>query len=257
MKKGLFTVTFMVLTSIVFISALAFINEYSKERIIQNLKIERYKSMLYAFNIFPAGVKETDLALISTTADIRWKNKQILETIENQIKKSRLPISEKLQPLLTQSFLAWKDSVDLFVRVDENQKAIAYGFSLKGKGLWGTIEAFGVISTDLRKMIGIDFTQQVETPGLGARITETEFKYFFRQLDLRGFHALAADQAAIIMIREKSQSNIENSANSLQAITGATQTCQGILNMLNIDLKFYISIIKENQKLLQARGFIS
>ena len=255
MKKALFTVTFMTLISIAFISALAFIHEYSKDRIAQNLEIDKYKSVLYAFNIFPASVSETDLAPTSTTADISWENQQILETVQKKMKPIKLPVPEKLQLLLKDSFLSWKDSVDIFIRIDENQKVIGYGFPLKGKGLWGTIEAFGVISADLTKMIGIDFTQQVETPGLGARITETEFKYFFRQLDLSGFQDQTSDQAAIIMTRKKSQTNIEKSSNSLQAITGATQTCQGVLEMLNVDLKFYISVIKENEMLLRERGF--
>lgn len=250
MKKGIFTVVFMMIITMFFISTLAFMNEISKERIIRNSEIQRYRSILYAFNIFPGGVKEEQLAPTTTTADIPWDERQVLLKIESQIKKVKLLITENQQDLLKKSFLSWEDSVEIFIRFDEKGQILAYGFPLKGKGLWGTITAFGVISSDLTRMIGIDFTKQVETPGLGARILENEFKYFFRNLDLSGFSK--KNKKPIIMIRKKNKSNLEKSTNSLQAITGATQTCNGVLNMLYIDLVFYINVIKENEQLLKS-----
>ena len=127
----------------------------------------------------------------------------------------------------------------------------AYGFLLKGKGLWGTISAFGVVSADLDRMVGIDFTEQFETPGLGARITEQEFKYFFRELDLTGFLS-ESDQPAVVMVGRKERSNVEESTNSIQAITGATQTCNGVLSMLNTDLRFYLRLLQENKEVLAS-----
>jgi Na+-transporting NADH:ubiquinone oxidoreductase subunit NqrC len=100
-------------------------------------------------------------------------------------------------------------------------------------------------------MVGIDFTDQVETPGLGARILEQEFKYFFRNMDLSGF--TSGDPAPIIMVRQKQSTNVQQSSNSLQAITGATQTIDGVLNMVNTDLKFYIDVLKTNEKTIKEQ----
>jgi len=110
--------------------------------------------------------------------------------------------------------------------------------------LWGTISAFAVVSPDLIHMIGIDFTEQSETPGLGARVTESEFKYFFRGLELSGFF-VPTDQRPVKMVSRKDKSNKEYPTNTFQAITGATQTCNGVVKMLNTDLKFYLTILKE------------
>lgn len=244
MKKGLFTIFFMILITVVFISTLAFVNEYSQPQIQRNLKIDQYKSILYAFDIFPPNVRETDLAPTSTTNNIPWSEPAILENMQQQITSFKLPVLPDQRALLKGSYLAPGDSVEIFRRVDASGKTVAFGFPLKGKGLWGTITAFGVISADLQKMIGIDFTDQVETPGLGARILETEFKYFFRQLDLRQLPQTT--EPVILMVRQKSKSNVEESTSSLQAITGATQTCNGVLAMLNTDLRFYLAILKAN-----------
>ncbi|MDW7682036.1 MAG: FMN-binding protein [bacterium] len=249
MKKSLWTIVFMIMMTVVFISVLAFINETTKDMIAQNLQLEKYKSILYAFDIFPQGLSERDYDLSATTAEIQWQETQMLETINCNMKTVKLAVPEAMRSLLKQSFLAVSDSVEIYVRL-EGDSAMAYGFQMKGKGLWGTITGFGVISSDLEKMIGIDFTDQVETPGLGARILENEFKQYFRNLDLSGFHEQTSDKKPIIMVNQKKSSNLEHSTNSLQAITGATQTCDGVLKMVNIDLKFYIELIKNNQQQL-------
>jgi len=249
--KGIKTILFMIVITIVFISALASINELSKERVIQNAKIDRYKSILYAFDIFPENVNERDLGLTSTTNDIPWQQDQILQNIEKQIRTINVPLTKQQAQLLKNSFLAAKDSVEIFVRTNEEGETVAYGFPLKGKGLWGTITAFGVVSADLNKMVGIDFTEQVETPGLGARITEIEFKQFFRNLDLRGFENESSSTLPVMLIKKKDKTNMDESTNSFQAITGATQTVNGVLKMVNTDLRFYIEVIRGNEDLIQ------
>lgn len=250
MKKSISTIGFMTLITIVCISILAFINETSRVRIAQNQKIEQSKSILYAFDIFPPNFDETVLDPAATTNAIPWTEQEIIREIQNQIKTITLPVDKDLSKLLEESYLPVKDSVTVFIRHNEAGEVIAYGFPMKGKGLWGTISAFGVISADLQKMVGIDFTEQVETPGLGARITEVEFKYFFRNLNLKRFYDDSVEQP-IFLVKEKKQSNVENSTNSLQAITGATQTVDGVRNMLNIDLKFYIEFFQDNEQLLK------
>ncbi|UCE06295.1 MAG: FMN-binding protein [bacterium] len=251
MKRGISTVIFMIIITIIFISALASINELSKERIFQNAKIDQYKSILYAFDILPENVDERELSLTSTTDDIPWQQEMILKTIENQICTIKIPVTEPQRELLKNSLLAVKDSIELFISINEANKVTAYGFHLRGKGLWGTITAIGVISADLRKMVGIDFTEQVETPGLGARITETEFKYFFRNLDLSGFQDKDRQTPPIILVKKKDTTNMEEPTNSFQAITGATQTVDGVLKMVNTDLWFYINVIRDKEDLIQ------
>jgi Na+-transporting NADH:ubiquinone oxidoreductase subunit C len=241
-------VGFMVIVSVVFITVLASVNEMTKARINRNFEIEQTKAMFYAFNIFPEGVDDSTLSSSSITADIPWSEEQILQVRKNRLKSMTIPISENLKDVVRDSFLEGRDSVEIFEGLNEQGDVVAYGLPLVGKGLWGTIEGFGVISADLDKMVGIDFTKQVETPGLGARIIEQEYKFFFRNLDLSGFSNVDSKQPAIVMVKKKDRTNVEESTNSIQAITGATQTSQGVLNMVNSNLRMYIQLIQEYKK---------
>lgn len=246
MKKNLYTIVFMVSITVVFISVLAYVNEVSKEQIAINQEIQMIQSMMYACDLLPHGVNERDLPLTTTTADLPWNQETLLESMQTRIKTVRMPVSPSQRQLLQNSFLSLQDSVDIIIIHNEAGDIEGYGFPLRGKGLWGTIVAFGVVSADLSRMIGIDFTEQVETPGLGARITESGFKYFFRGLDLTGFISMSQDEPPIVMVGKKEKSNLDESTNAIQAITGATQTCNGVIDMVNTDIAFYIQLLREN-----------
>jgi Na(+)-translocating NADH:ubiquinone oxidoreductase C subunit len=241
-------VGFMIIVSVVFITVLASVNEMTKARINRNFEIEQTRAMFYAFNIFPEGVDGSKLSSTSITADIPWSEEQVLQTKETRLRPVTIPISENLKDVVQDSFLEGRDSIEIFEGLNEQGEVVAYGLPLVGKGLWGSIEGFGVISADLDKVVGIDFTKQVETPGLGARIIEQEYKFFFRNLDLSGFSNVDSKQPAIMMVKKKDRTNVEESTNSVQAITGATQTSQGVLNMMNSNLKVYIQLIQEYKK---------
>ena len=62
-------------------------------------------SILYAFNVLPEGVIETELSLTIETSDLSWDDKKILENFNLQVKKIKLPISESQQKILSTSML--------------------------------------------------------------------------------------------------------------------------------------------------------
>ena len=96
---------------------------------------------------------------------------------------------------------------------------VLYG---SGPGLWGTITA--VLGFDLagERMTGIEFIEQNETPGLGARITEPWFKEQFR--GKRGPFTMVPEGTA----REETE---------FDALTGATRTSTAVRNILNATIK--------------------
>jgi len=248
MKKAFLTVLFMTLITVVFIASLAWVNESSRSRIAQNDKIFRLQSVLYACNLMPEGVDETLLSPAMTTSDLPWNNEAILHLTRQRIVSVTLPITPVVRDKLKGSMLSLTDSAEVQVLFDEAGAVLGYGFPLRGKGLWGALGAFAVVSADLNTMIGLDFTEQSETPGLGARITESWFKYFFRGLKIDGLHR--PDGEGVVMVNRKIQSNLESPTNSVQAITGATQTCNGVVNMVNADLRFYLALLRGNMSIL-------
>jgi Na+-transporting NADH:ubiquinone oxidoreductase subunit C len=84
--------------------------------------------------------------------------------------------------------------------------------------LWGEIESVVGVEKDLKTLTGIEFIEQNETPGLGGRITEGWFKEQFRgkrwPLEVVPEGEPAGDQ-------------------EFQAITGATNTTNGVKGILN------------------------
>jgi Na(+)-translocating NADH:ubiquinone oxidoreductase C subunit len=237
-------VVFMVVISVVFVGALATINELTRAQVENNLKIQEAKEILYAFDIFPANFEPASLSSKATTLTIPWPKEEVLEIFNARLKKVEIPITDKLRQLTQGTFLDGQTNITIFEHITAQNETIAYGLMLSGKGLWGTIQGFGVVTADLEKMQGIAFLKQSETPGLGARIIEEEYKRYFRNLDLGKFAAANVAGTPIIMVKKKLQTNIIASTNSVQAITGATQTSQGVLDMVNSNLRVYLPILQ-------------
>ena len=243
MKNVFYTISFMIIITVVFISALATVHEVSQERVAMMSRMQELRSRMYAFDLLPDSGR-IQIPLTATTADLPWNSARVMawgKTIQHRW----LPVPDSLKRYLAGSMLIIGDSVEIFIRGNLLGRPAAYGFQLRGRGLWGTITAFAAISADLKSMIGIDFTHQVETPGLGARITEEEFKHFFRNLDLTCF-SRTNEGPCITMVRNKTSSNLQVQTNELQAITGATLTSNGVLAMMNTDMRFYIKLLENS-----------
>ena len=75
----------------------------------------------------------------------------------------------------------------------------------------------------LDKIIGLEFISQEETPGLGGRIDELEFKEQFRDIIIND------DGTNYIIYNPASGGNVD-------AISGATLTSQAVADFLNKDL---------------------
>ena len=107
-----------------------------------------------------------------------------------------------------------------FAVVDEATGATqGYVFVRSGAGLWGTIRAAAGLDAGLERFTGVTFTEQQETPGLGARIDEPWFKEQFR-----------GRQAPLTLRPEGTRST---AANEVDAITGATITSRAVQGILN------------------------
>ena len=230
----------MMIITLIFISALSAINELAAKRIAMNKMIQENKSILYAFDIFPKGFNPKSLSSTATISDIPWTSQDVMQSLQSNISLKKFPLTP--QQLKERPDLVEGDSLPVWICRDSSQAVRAYGFYLKGKGLWGSMTAFAAVAPDFNHLVGIDFTEQVETPGLGARIIEEHFKHFFRNLNIREASETGAF-TAIEMVRKKDQPNTEIPTNQFEAVTGATLTSTGVLHMLCADLHFYRSVI--------------
>ena len=109
-------------------------------------------------------------------------------------------------------------------------KALAIRFA--GPGLWGPIEGFLSLEPDLKTIRAITFSHQEETPGLGGEIASSWFREQFVGKPI-------VDEAGHVGI---AIGGARTGANSVDAITGATMTCDKLEATLN---QFITQFIEE------------
>ena len=105
-------------------------------------------------------------------------------------------------------------------------RAIALQFS--GPGLWGPIKGFLALEPDMKTVRGITFYEQEETPGLGGEIASSWFR---EQFEGKSIVDENGNPGVII------KSGGEPTSNKVDAISGATMTCNKVEAMLNEAIK--------------------
>ena len=99
---------------------------------------------------------------------------------------------------------------------------------VQGKGLWGPIWGYVVLSEDGSTIKGVSFAHKSETPGLGAKITEDEFTNAFIGKKLYDQNGVFTS----VRVVKKGQEGDLLEENRVDAISGATITSRGVDNMM-------------------------
>lgn len=194
MKKSFsYPILFMAIITAVFTFVLAFLNYSTADKIAFLQDTELKRKILYVFDIPVSSESPEDISKIFD------------ENVEEEI----------------------VDGERIFF-VKENDEIKGYAVPVGGPGLWGGIEGYVGISADFTHILGLDFIEHSETPGLGGRISEDEYKEQFRDLDLS-----QGQDGNYIIYRPAPGGNID-------AITGATLTSKSVSNFLNEDIYKFI-----------------
>jgi len=123
----------------------------------------------------------------------------------------------------------------------------AYGFPFSGIGFWAEIRGYIAVDSSLKKTIGLKVIEQVETPGLGARIEEPFFvKPFADGLDITDpapgnsylYMGTAGNPPAPGTVQY---------GRTFDAITGATQTSMAMERMLNATVAEFSRAVKNRK----------
>ncbi|MFQ6034378.1 MAG: FMN-binding protein [Sedimentisphaerales bacterium] len=138
-------------------------------------------------------------------------------------------IEEKLGAVNVYKYLSWGPQTrynafgELPSKANSSIKAVAIPF--EGAGLWGPIKGFLALKPDMETILGITIYEQEETPGLGGEIASPWFRDRFKGksiIDASGKPGVRIKQAGGGLER-----------NEVDAITGATMTCNKLQTMLN------------------------
>ena len=99
---------------------------------------------------------------------------------------------------------------------------------VRGYGLWGILYGYLAISKDLNTIVGLEFYEHKETPGLGAEIDNPAWKALWngkKLFDEKG-------NLLIKVIKGKVTVNEANSNYKVDGLSGATLTSNGVTNLL-------------------------
>lgn len=110
---------------------------------------------------------------------------------------------------------------------------LGYAVRATTTGYGGEIRFLVGLNPDLTSITGLQVVQQVETPGLGARITEEEFRSQFAGLD-------PTETVGYIKNAEP-----DPEANEVQAISGATISTEAIVDGINQDVGEAVEVLQE------------
>ncbi len=116
----------------------------------------------------------------------------------------------------------------------KDREIAGYVIPVEGQGFWAPIKGVVGLALDKRTITGISFYEQSETPGLGARIVEEDFRGQFI-----GKTISQTDKP--IAIKPSSEALRENQVHS---ITGATQTCIRLEKLINDGLSEWFQSVK-------------
>ena len=120
--------------------------------------------------------------------------------------------------------------------------ATKYILPLSGKGLWGGIGGYLALDEDKNTIYGVNFNHESETPGLGAKIVEPEFRSQFE-----GKHIRNAEGAVVSVAVLKAGKHAEGQE-QVDDISGATITSSGVSTMLEVNLEEYKEFLNEGKE---------
>jgi Na+-transporting NADH:ubiquinone oxidoreductase subunit C len=182
-----------------FVIILSFANEATKERIEKNQRLFLARAVLHAM----------DIEYTSDTDALAVFNQEIVQ--------------------------AEVDERTLFVNESEPKK---YGIKFSGNGLWSTIKGVIAVDETLTRILGIDFIEQGETPGLGGRIEESWFKEQFQGEKI-------VNGTLLFAIGRSNPGDTNKENGSVDAITGATSTSKSLETILQRALKELIARVRK------------
>jgi len=119
--------------------------------------------------------------------------------------------------------------------------SIKYVLPVYGAGLWGPIWGYIAMNDDGNSIYGANFSHEGETPGLGARIADKEFKNKFQDKHL----FLDGEYKGVVVLKKGQKST--TGAEQIDALTGATITSRGVSDMLADCLAPYEAFLKKLQ----------
>lgn len=232
-KKGINTNSdvYAILYSIVLVVIVAFllagVSSALKPTQDANIKLDKKKQILASL-----GIKNEAEPAAKYEEVFKGDEKESREYIIN----SKGKVLEKKGGFDVPNDQITDDKLPLYVaKVDGKTK---YIIPMTGNGLWGGIWGYLALDDDMNTIFGVYFSHASETPGLGAEIASDKFQERFK-----GKKIFNENGEIALSVKKKVEKGFENY--QVDAISGATITCNGVDLMLAETLEQYKAYLKK------------
>ena len=125
-----------------------------------------------------------------------------------------------------------------------------YVLKLHGAGLWGGIGGYLALDADKNTIYGINFNHESETPGLGAEIVTEKFRSQFPSKHIRN----AAGEVVSVAVLKAGK--VADGQEQVDALSGATITCDGVTTMIATNLAEYAEFLNEDSNVYVKTAFV-
>jgi Na+-transporting NADH:ubiquinone oxidoreductase subunit C len=136
------------------------------------------------------------------------------------------------------------DNLPLYIA--EVNGAKKYIIPMTGNGLWGGIWGYIALNDDCNTIYGVYFSHASETPGLGAEIAGDKFQSRFTKETDKDGNVIAKkvfDENGEVLLEVKKGKGKVGAEYHIDAVSGATLTCNGLDDMLKRKLAPYYNYL--------------
>ncbi len=224
-----YTIVYAAVLVVIVAFLLAFVFQALRPAQEANVALDKQKQILYSLNI--RGLQDQAAAAKYkevVTAD------EIIDANGNVVDKGSKGGTAAGFKLNSGDFKAGKLAVYV-CNVDGQTK---YVIPVYGMGLWGPISGYIALNDDRSTIYGAYFNHESETAGLGAEIKDNQ-KWQEQFQGKKLFKGADRNAIAISVLKKRDS----NDPNSVDAVTGATLTSNGVTDMLHDCLGQYIKFL--------------
>ena len=228
-----YIITFIIIMTVVAAVSLAGMRELTLSASTKNEEIFSKRSVLLTVNDYLGkGLNVNDL---SDDAVLKMFNEQVEQLVLN-INGEVVPnlLAEKIDLSVEKKKAEADRLLPLFVFKNEKEKF--YILSVRGSGLWDEIWGNIAVKSDLNTIAGVTFDHKGETPGLGAEIKDNPSfpgQFIGKQIFKDG-------EVAVLVRKGGSQ----DKTYEVDGISGATITCDGVTEMLQRGIAYYLPYLE-------------
>ena len=131
--------------------------------------------------------------------------------------------------------------------IAEIDGARKYIIPMTGNGLWGGIWGYIALNDDCNTIYGVYFSHASETPGLGAEIAGDKFQNrFTKDKDGNAIVKKVYDENGKVALAVEKGKGVAGEDYHIDAVSGATITCNGLQVMLETKLAPYYNYLQSN-----------